>query len=192
MQRLVRSVVGMLPSVVRRWVETRFPEWTLPDRLVLKRQKKGWAREFNTERAAYERLRPLQGVVIPRYFGEVRYRNRRTMVLEDIGGESLATPAGMLVKLDEFRRLLFQALNAFAPFRLLHSDTKLDNFHLTGGRIMVVDLERVGKGSFANKCRASIFLQGKVDYLSSWYRELQHYYWKRGLIAVEDGWRICM
>jgi RIO-like serine/threonine protein kinase len=177
----------MLPSAVRSWVEARFPEWTvLPDRLVLKRQKKGWAREFNTEKVAYERLRPLQGVVIPRYFGEVRFRNRRTMVMSDIGGESLAAPQGMLVQLDEFRRLLFQALNSFAPFGITHGDNKLDNYHVTGDKIMIVDLEKIDDDSADEHERPAVN-EAIVDFLSGHYQRLQNRFWEEGLIGPEEG-----
>lgn len=185
-QRLIGRAINLLPSPARVWTEARFPEWAFPPRLVLKRQKKGWAREFNTEKAVYARLRPLQDVVIPRYFGELSYRNRRAMLLSDVGGESLATPEGTLVQLSDFRRLLFQALNAFTPFRISHCDSKLDNYHLTGDKIMIVDLERIAKG-FATEHEMSIFVQGKVDYLAGHYRELQHHYWETGLIAIEEG-----
>ncbi|KAK3905405.1 hypothetical protein C8A05DRAFT_30746 [Staphylotrichum tortipilum] len=94
-------------------------------------------------------------------------------------------PEGMLVQLDEFRRLLSQALNAPTPFRVVHGDGELDNYHLSGDKIMIVDLELVGKGS-ASERKMSSFVQGEVDHLAKYYRVLQYHYWETGLIAVDD------
>lgn len=55
-----------------------------PSRVVLKLQKvrtvdneameEDVVRElFNTETEAYERLQPVQGLVVPKFFGQVRY-----------------------------------------------------------------------------------------------------------------------
>ncbi|KAM7209877.1 hypothetical protein V8F06_014742 [Rhypophila decipiens] len=59
---------------------------------VNKKQKEGWEEEFHMEKAAYARLRPLQGIVIPEFLGEVRCDKTRAILLSDIGGACLATP----------------------------------------------------------------------------------------------------
>lgn len=65
----------------------RLPEWFLPREIVLKKEKEGWGEEFETEKATYEALKPLQGDAIPICYGEIDYDGRRTLVLSDVGGE---------------------------------------------------------------------------------------------------------
>jgi len=48
-----------------------FPKWTLPARLILIKQKKNWEEEFKVEKAAYVKVRPLQGIVVLRLFGKL-------------------------------------------------------------------------------------------------------------------------
>lgn len=116
-------------------------------------------RSFEVERGVYERLRPLQGDVIPRLLGELEYDGARALLLSDIGGVCLASPAGgmvlqekgddELVRAKELGRLLRDALGALAGMGVSHDDVKLNNFHLVGegegegAKVMVVDLEQV-------------------------------------------------
>jgi len=124
-----------------------FPEWVLPNRIVLKRQKKGWDEEFDDEIVNYEKFKPLQGVVIPVCYGQTEYRGVRALVLSDIGGACVAAPEGAILTEKVMRGLFDQALRALAELGATHDDLKLDNFHLVekAGQkaIMVLDLERV-------------------------------------------------
>jgi hypothetical protein len=184
-QRLVQSLVGLLPSSVRTFVESRFPEWTLPTRLILKRQKESWDDEFEMEKDIYAKLRPLQGTVIPRYFGELRYENKRAILLSDIGGAALATPEGLLLEMADFRRMMHQAMSAVAQFGMFHDDIKLDNYHITGDKIMVVDLERMNEG-LTDKEYLDQLVKGAVDRLANRYEHTQYCLWKDGLIAIDQ------
>lgn len=94
----------LLPRPAQVWFQSCFPEWALPGQLVLKKQKDGWDEEFETEKAMYAKLAPLQDVVIPRCFGQLRYEGTRALLLSDIGGVCLATPEGGLLDLGDFRR----------------------------------------------------------------------------------------
>ena len=60
----------LLPTRRTTWLESRYPEWFPPPRVVLKREMDGHPRHFEMERHVYGRLRPLQGEVIPRLLGE--------------------------------------------------------------------------------------------------------------------------
>ncbi len=182
-QRVFGRLINLLPSPARARLESWFPEWSLPSRLVLKKQKDVWDEEFETEKAAYAKLRPLQGVVIPRYFVELVFEEKRAIVLSDIGGAALATPEGLLLELPELRRLVHQALDAFIPFGIFPSDIKLDNYHLTGSKVMVVDLERVSEGT---DMQAAHDINGyRVDHLPERFEMTQYTAWRDRYITVD-------
>ncbi|KAH6628907.1 hypothetical protein F5144DRAFT_605015 [Chaetomium tenue] len=102
-QQVIQVLVHvLLPRVAQVWFQSCFHEWALPGQLVLKKQKDGWDEEFETEKATYAKLVPLQGVVIPRCFGQLRYEGTRALLLSDIGGVCLATPEGGLLDLGDF------------------------------------------------------------------------------------------
>lgn len=137
----------MLSTVTGSWLQSKFPEWFIPENIVLKSQKPDWEDEFNRELIAYHKLSNIQGIIIPQLYGMIDYRNTRTLVLSDIGGHCLATPQGAVLDKEDLRPLLRQAFTSFAELGAYHDDTKLDNFHLVTkegkDKIMVVDLESV-------------------------------------------------
>ncbi|KAM7188715.1 hypothetical protein V8F33_010485, partial [Rhypophila sp. PSN 637] len=164
--------------------ESFFPEWNLPSVLILKKQMEGWEEEFDTEKATYARLRPLQGIVIPEFLGEVRYEKTRAMLLSDIGGACLAAAEGSLLEVADFRRMLHEALHSFAPFRILPEDVKLANFHYTGDKVMVVDLEMVSRQPLTDKYLKEE-TESMVNTLAESYEDNQFVYWEDGLIAID-------
>ncbi|KAL2758161.1 hypothetical protein ACRALDRAFT_1074870 [Sodiomyces alcalophilus JCM 7366] len=182
-QQLIESLVNVLPSPAQIWLESCFPEWTLPPRLVLKQQKEGWDEEFEMEKATYTKLRSLQDVVIPRCFGELKYENKRALLLSDIGGACLATAEGGLLEVADFRRMLRQALDALAPFGISQDDNKLDNYHVVGDKIMAVDLERVNVGLTPEI--VSLHVDSTVKGLTQRYEDTQYDLWDSGLIAID-------
>ena len=141
LESVVDAVIGHMPSTVRNWLESLLPEWTIPTELILKSQKRNWGDEFAAEKVAYTKLRPLQGVVVPRLFGEVYFEGTVALLMTDIGGIALTEPGAAMLELSEFQRLLGEALDALCDFGVLHDDLKLDNFHLVGSSIKVVDFE---------------------------------------------------
>jgi hypothetical protein len=92
LQLAIQTLVGWLPLSLRSWVRSAFPEWFLPEKIVLKKQKSGWEDELDTEKATYEKLRCLQGLVIPTCYGQLQYEGSRALVLSDIGGACVAEP----------------------------------------------------------------------------------------------------
>lgn len=182
-QSVIQAVVGCLPSAIRTWFESSLPEWTLPSRLILKKHKEGWDDEFEMEKATYTKLRSLQGIVISRLFGELRYDNTRALLLSDIGGVCLATPEGSLLELADFRRLLYQALTTLSHFKILQEDVKLDNFHLTNDKVMIVDLEKVSEESLSDE-DLDFGIKSAVDSLAAFYERNQYYFWEEGLISI--------
>jgi len=188
-QSVLRAVIGCMPSAAQVWFRSSFPEWTLPPRLVLKKMKKGWDDEFDTEKATYAKLHSLQGVIIPKLFGELRYgNNTRALLMSDIGGASLATPEGGMLGLDEFKRLIHQALGAFSHFRITQDDVKLDNFHLVDGKIMVVDLESVNEDLSDEDFE--FLVHCAVTSLSEFYERNQYGFWQRGLLKIATSSKV--
>ena len=147
LERAFQILLSFLPASITSWIQDKLPEWCLPENIVFKIQKDDWAEEFERERAIYEQLRPLQGVVIPHCYGCVNYDGKRALILSNIGGACLATPAGAVLAEKDLKPLLSQALTALAQMGVAHDDTKLDNFHLVTNdgkdKIMIVDLEIV-------------------------------------------------
>jgi hypothetical protein len=135
------------------------------------------------ENATYAKPRPLQGVVIPRCFGEFKYEGKRALLLSDIGGACLATAEGGLLEIADIRRMLRQTLDALAPFGIMQDDSKLDNYHVVGDRIMAVDLERVNEG-LTDKM-LSFHMESEMDELAEHYEATQHCLWIDGLIAID-------
>jgi hypothetical protein len=185
LQQLLVALVRCLPSSIQAWLNSTFPEWSLPSQVILKKHKEGWDEEFETEKAAYAKLRPLQGVVVPKCFGELNYNHSRALLLSDIGGGCLATPEGALLEVPELRQKLSQALTALAQFKIIQDDIKLDNFHLAGDKILVVDLERLREESMSDDQVASD-INSTINFLVRIYEYNQYCFWEDGLIVVES------
>ncbi|KAJ4327747.1 hypothetical protein N0V84_001856 [Fusarium piperis] len=150
-ERVIQAIVSFLPLAWACWIRSRFPEWCLPEKIVLKIEKDGWDEEFDIEKAAYEQLEPAQGsIIIPRFHGQIEYDGKRALILSDIGGYCVATPEGAVLDEEDFRPLLEKALTSISKLGVNHDDSKLDNFHLVTengkDRIMIVDLEMVDTG----------------------------------------------
>lgn len=185
-QSVLQTVLGYLPYTIQAWFESAFPEWTLPSQLILKKQKKNWQEEFDAEKAAYAKLRPLQGTVVPRFFGELQFDNTIALLMSDIGNVCLAAPEGGMLELDEFRRLVRQALTALSRFGVLQDDTKLDNFHLTNGSVMVVDFEMT-----SNEIQQPLTdeqlefgIDCALESLAKSYEDNQYCFWEDGILSI--------
>ncbi|KAK3363174.1 hypothetical protein B0T25DRAFT_587189 [Lasiosphaeria hispida] len=181
-QAIIPGLMSCLPHPIRIWLGSWFPEWNLPPRTVLKKRKEGWDEEFNAEKANYAKLRPLQGVVIPRLFGELVYDSEKTLLLSNIGGPCLSTPEGALLELDDLRQMLRQALTATSHFRILQDDVRLDNFHFINGKIMVVDLETVNV--ILSDEDLAFGIDCAVERIARLYADYQYSLWDNGTISL--------
>ncbi|KAJ4326725.1 hypothetical protein N0V84_002842 [Fusarium piperis] len=172
LERVVQVVLSLAPRAFTSWVQDRFPEWCLPERIVFKKQKEGWDEEFDQEKAAYAKLRPIQGIAIPRFYGAIAYNDGRAMILSDIGGACVASPEGAVLDEKGFYQLLSKAMTSLTDLGILHDDSKLDNLHLVteGGKdkIMMVDLERVDMDLSEDDFAFAV--ESKADFLSRQYR----------------------
>ncbi|KOS18220.1 hypothetical protein ESCO_002869 [Escovopsis weberi] len=143
LDHLVTQLLGLLPVSLQEPLRRHLPEWFLPPLIVVKSQKPDWDDEFDDELDTYRRLRSLQGSVIPRHFGTARVAGLRAHILSDVGGFSLPLKGASGIEDSAFRDMLMRALGALAFQGFIHDDLKLDNFHLVGDRIVVLDLEQM-------------------------------------------------
>jgi tRNA A-37 threonylcarbamoyl transferase component Bud32 len=178
---------NLLPAFARSWANTLFPEWFLPVHVVLKTQNQGEdepvLRElFDTEVQAYDRLKPLQGVIVPRCYGRLHYNGSRAMILERLGGVSLASPEGATLQLEQLSALLQPCYRALHAFQVHHDDPQPANFQLVDGKIMVLDLERVMFDLSADDM--GYFLKTNIEDLAIRYRDMQVYYRHEGLLEA--------
>ncbi|KAL2015108.1 hypothetical protein VTK56DRAFT_6308 [Thermocarpiscus australiensis] len=135
---LIQPVVSLCP-----WIKARWPEWFLPPTVILKKRKDKWEEEFEKEKQAYGVLKPIQGTIIPHFYGEAVYDGSPTLVLSFIDGKTLLDLWHSLTE-DSLRQRLEEALRALTSYGVHYTDTKFDNFiMLDDGRLMVIDLEQV-------------------------------------------------
>lgn len=186
---LISRFTRLLPGLSQSWVERFFPERFLPSNVILKSEKRqdgengAILRElFDTEVKAYNRLKPIQGVVVPRCYGIARFNGDRALVLERLGGVSLASPEGSTLKLEELSELLQSCYRALHAFGVHYDDPHPINFQLVDGKIMALDFERV---SFDLSTEDNeLFMKLNVEDLASRYRRLQVYFWRGGLLEA--------
>jgi hypothetical protein len=144
--RVVTWMLHLLPVAVCAMVKSRCPEWFLPPRIVLKRQKKGWDEEFDNEKAIYKTLTPVQGSAVPICYGEAacaetETTGTRALVLSDIGGVSLHEDAARGLEVAQLEKMLSEPFRALASLKVAHDDYKLDNYRLVENKIIVIDFD---------------------------------------------------
>lgn len=139
---LIQPVIALFP-----WIKARSPEWFLPPIVILKKQKLDWEEEFHIEKKAYAHLKPIQGTVIPYFYGEVVYDASPTLVLSAIARTTLSELARDKFpksKDDALEEQLAKALRALTSYGVKYIDAKRDNFLVADdGQVMIVDFEQV-------------------------------------------------
>jgi hypothetical protein len=172
LDRAIQFLLSLAPRPLACWVQDWFPEWCLPERIVFKKQKEGWDEEFDQEKVAYAKLRPIQGITIPRFYGAITYNGTRAIILSDIGGACVASPEGAVLDEKDFHQLLYKALTTLTGLGVSHDDSKLDNLHLVTedgkDKIMMVDLERVDMDLSEDDFAFAAY--SKADFLTRQYR----------------------
>lgn len=121
------------------------PEYFLAKQVILKTLKPGQSDAFNTEKAMYKRLKPLQGRILPWFLGEAEHHGSPAIVLSHIDGVPLSECQSSPMPVGEFTSQIEAALWAFTKFGVLYSDLKPDNCLISEGRVMLVDLEAVSE-----------------------------------------------
>lgn len=127
----------------------------------MKKQKDEWDDQFDTDKATYEKLRCLQGLVIPTCYGQVQYEGTRALVLSDIGGACVAEPEGAVLREHDVRTLFDQARIALANQGISHDGVNK--------AIMIAHLERINELP-PEKDRAWV-VQADVDFLMQAYQD---------------------
>lgn len=140
------GLIRHLPDKWQSWLESRLPELFLPHKLILKREKVNWEDKFDNEKKVYQALAPVQGRVVPRYYGQVKCprtarTDARTLLLSDIGGMTLDRKATRSIGIEYLEDILWVALRAIAALRVGHDDYKLTNYRLVGDKVIVIDFD---------------------------------------------------
>lgn len=76
-------------TVHRLELDQRSPRPGLPRTVILKQQKDGWEEEFQNEIHVYDRLKELQGAVIPRFLGQGSFNGLPALILSEVVGTTL-------------------------------------------------------------------------------------------------------
>lgn len=147
-QLLLLTLIQPIISALCPWLKERWPEWFLPRSVILKRPKSDWESEYDTEKQAYKLLRPLQGTVIPYFYGEAVHDGSPALVFSTVAGSTL-----FYLALNEFpkcrdaalRKGLEDAFRALILYGVEYEDEKLDNFLWVDEdeRVVIIDFEQV-------------------------------------------------
>ncbi|GAB1313087.1 hypothetical protein MFIFM68171_03297 [Madurella fahalii] len=191
--RVVSSFCALLPSFLQSAARIAFPEWFLPDRIILKSQKRHEDIEelvarslFDTEVEAYNRLKPLQGLDVPICYGRVQYNGQRALLLEHLGGSSLASVENMLFDLDELADLLQAVYQRLQTVNVQQDDPQLGNYQVVvehgKKRLKALDFERV---SFdPREDDENILTKNHIEELIWRYRCRRKYFRMEGLLEA--------
>lgn len=137
---------------------------------------------FDIEIEAYQRLKPLQGVIIPKFYGLLRYNGTRAMLLERLGGFSMSDPEGATMTLEELSSLLQPCYRAIDDFGVHQDDANLSNFQLVDGKIKVLDFESAVFHYSADQ--RVHFITSSVRHLARHYLSMQVYYRHEGSLEA--------
>ncbi|RSL50051.1 hypothetical protein CEP51_015396 [Fusarium floridanum] len=143
LDHIIIALILRLPMFLQSLPRALFPGFFLPDRVILKRLKPDWLDEFDNEKRIYERLKNLQGRMIPRLYGEARFEGTRALVLAEVLGimpweQELPPP-----KLEEFKALVEVVFRELNVLGLGYEDISMGNFIIAEDRVVLVDLESV-------------------------------------------------
>ena len=181
---LIQRLTELLPAFIGVRIRTIFPEWFLPDDLILKMEKEKNKELFDTEVKAYRQLAALQGVVVPRCYGSVAYKGLRSLLLQDVAGVSLSEPAGLTLSLPELSTLLQDCHRELHAYNVHQGDPQLGNFRLTNGKLMAIDFEMVGFDLSDDE--KALFMKTNVLDLVDNYRSRRKSEWLDGNLEVDQ------
>ncbi len=136
------KLVSLLPLVTQRMARTTWPAYFLPDVVVVKKLKPGWVDEFQNEQKMYKKLEPLQGHVIPIFYGEAQCEGTRALILSEVQGLNSIKQGPGYIEVDEYGRRLKVACGELARYGVVLDDYNIPNIFVVDDRIMLVDLEK--------------------------------------------------
>lgn len=93
-----------------------------PSTVIVKQQKINWEDEFKQEIQAYEKLKELQGTVIPIFYGQGSFNDLDAFVISEVKGVTLhdLARANFGVQEDALKMHLKKALGAFDEHKALY------------------------------------------------------------------------
>lgn len=124
-----------------------WPSLLLPNHIVVKKRKPDWNEEFENERNMYQRLKSLQGSVIPRFYGDAICEGSPALILSEVVGVLPFQQKLPPLPREEFQKRVESALEELRKFGLSYDDVKLDNMLLVEKQLVFVDLESVSESS---------------------------------------------
>ncbi len=144
----------------------------LPKTVVLKKLKRDWDEEFDTEKDVYNKLKPLQGNLIPIFYGEAEYEGTRAFVLSEVDGVVSCLQSHPPLPGEEFKRRVEAIYQKLDVFKFSYDDANLGNILLTKDGAMLVDLESAwepepGDLAFMAGCSIQQFMLQYGYYLNS-------------------------
>ncbi|OIW30514.1 hypothetical protein CONLIGDRAFT_630491 [Coniochaeta ligniaria NRRL 30616] len=138
----IRRVSNQLPTALHNLITEWFPGLFLPDTVIIKELKPDWDEEFNNEIRMYRKLKPIQDVVVPVFYGEIRVDGTRALLLSDVGGKPLVAVTFAEHRRNDLERMVQTALRAIYGLGVSPCDANLVNCHVVGDRVMIVDHEQ--------------------------------------------------
>lgn len=157
-----------LPHIVQDWIRTCFPGPFLPGTVIIKKLKAEWEEEFDTEIRMYNKLKPIQGQVVPVFHGEVGADGTRALLLSDVGGKHLGAITDGEYSEEEIERMVRASLKAILNLGVVPYDANLVNCLVTEDRV-VVDHEQ-DEDVEAGGDTLDELLDSKAEEIMYWYR----------------------
>lgn len=151
-------------------------------RVIVKQQKDEWEEEFWGEKKAYDRLKELQGTVIPQIFGQGFFNGLPALIHSEVVGTTLydlARSSKCKVQEEALKTQLEEVFKALSEYGAVYWDQKLDNFlfcdngDCENSKMMIVDLEQV---QFPEKIRPweiSVNRRGAISLMRD-FRDIRH------------------
>lgn len=140
-QRRLVAFLSKLPGSVQTFINKTWPGWFLPKTVVMKKLKRDWDDEFDAEKEAYARLKPLQGDLIPIFYGVAECEGTRAFVLSEVDGVVSYLQSHPPLPREEFKRRVETIYQKLGAFNFSYDDANLGNILLTKDGAMLVDLE---------------------------------------------------
>lgn len=168
-----------LPAALQHRITRSFPGAFLPDTVIVKILKPDWDEEFDTEISMYRRLKPIQGVVVPVFYGETLVDDgdggtTRAILLSDVGGKQLAAVSYGEYEADDLRSMVKTAIGAIYSLGVSPSDANLVNCHVVdGNRVMIVDHEQDVELDDEKDHHVEELIEDKVDSIMERYWNVQ-------------------
>lgn len=110
--------------------------------MVVKKLKPGWDDEFKNEQDMYKKLEPLQGRVMPVFYGEARCEGTRALILSEVQGLNSIRQGEERLDWREYERRLKVACGELARYGVVLGDYNIPNIFVVDNRVMLVDLEK--------------------------------------------------